>query len=220
MQSFSELGVPARIVRGLTERDIHTPFPIQEHVLRDALAGRDVLAKAPTGSGKTLAFAIPLVERLDLGDARPSALVLVPTRELASQVAVEVASLAPEGRRGRDRLRRRSGARAGEARAARARPRRDARPPERPARAEGRLARPRGDPRARRGRPDARHGLQAQVDRIVRRLPRARQTMFFSATLDARVGELARAYTSNPVTLRGCSHSPTKGARSSTGSSR
>ena len=58
-QSFSSLGVPARIVDALAERDIHTPFPIQERVLRDALAGRDVLAKAPTGSGKTLSFAIP-----------------------------------------------------------------------------------------------------------------------------------------------------------------
>src|SRR5262245_38288186 len=97
MQSFSELGVPARIVRGLSERDIHTPFPIQERVLRDALAGRDILAKAPTGSGKTLSFAIPLVERLNHDGGRPSALVLVPTRELASQVAVEIASVAPSG---------------------------------------------------------------------------------------------------------------------------
>ena len=62
-QSFSDLGVPARIVRALAERNIRTPFPIQTRVLRDALAGRDVLAKAPTGSGKTLAFAIPIVER-------------------------------------------------------------------------------------------------------------------------------------------------------------
>jgi superfamily II DNA/RNA helicase len=50
-QSFSEFGVSARIVRVLAGRDIHTPFPIQERVLRDALAGRDILAKAPTGSG-------------------------------------------------------------------------------------------------------------------------------------------------------------------------
>ena len=97
MQSFSELGVSARIVRSLSERAIQSPFPIQERVLPDALAGRDILAKAPTGSGKTIAFAIPLVERLEPGDARPAALVLVPTRELASQVAVEIASLASKG---------------------------------------------------------------------------------------------------------------------------
>ena len=77
-QSFSNLGVPARIVRALAERDITTPFPIQARVLGDALAGRDVLAKAPTGSGKTLAFAIPIVEQLDPGARKPGALVLVP----------------------------------------------------------------------------------------------------------------------------------------------
>jgi superfamily II DNA/RNA helicase len=87
--------VPARIVRLLAERDIHTPFPVQAGVLRDALAGRDVLAKAPTGSGKTLAFAIPIVEGSGSGGRKPSAVVLVPTRELASQVAVEITSLAP-----------------------------------------------------------------------------------------------------------------------------
>ena len=97
MQQFSELGVPARIVRSLAERDIHTPFPIQEHVLRAALAGRDILAKAPTGSGKTIAFAIPLVERVDARDNRPAAVVLVPTRELASQVAGEIEAIAPDG---------------------------------------------------------------------------------------------------------------------------
>ena len=96
-QSFTELGVSARIVRALTERDITTPFPIQEHVLRDALAGRDILAKAPTGSGKTIAFAIPLVERIDADEARPAAVVLVPTRELASQVAGEIEAIAPRG---------------------------------------------------------------------------------------------------------------------------
>ena len=95
MQSFSQLGVSARIVRTLAERDITTPFPIQSRVLPDALAGRDVLAKAPTGSGKTLAFAIPIVEQLDAGAKRPAALVLVPTRELATQVADEITAIAP-----------------------------------------------------------------------------------------------------------------------------
>jgi len=199
MQSFSELGVPARIVRVLSERDIHTPFPIQEGVLRDALAGRDILAKAPTGSGKTLSFAIPLVERLELGDTRPSALVLVPTRELASQVAVEVASLAPKG----VEVATVYGGVPVHTQAKRAR------------RAHVLVATP--------GRLNdllerkaisldgvttlildeadrmLDMGFKPQVDRIVRRLPRSRQTMFFSATLDANVGELARAYTSDPV---------------------
>ena len=64
-------------------------------MIPDALTGSDVLAKSPTGSGKTLAFAIPIVERVDPDGAQPSALVLVPTRELALQVADELEKLAP-----------------------------------------------------------------------------------------------------------------------------
>ena len=60
-QSFRELGVTARVAEALAARSIHEPFPIQELVLPDALAGLDVLAKSPTGSGKTLAFALPIV---------------------------------------------------------------------------------------------------------------------------------------------------------------
>ena len=199
MQSFSELGVPARIVRGLTERDIHTPFPIQERVLRDALAGRDILAKAPTGSGKTLAFAIPLAERLNHGDARPSALVLVPTRELASQVAVEVAALAPSGVEvatvyGGVPVHTQA-KRARRAHVLVATPGRLNDLLERKAVSLDRVAILVLDEADRM----LDMGFKPQVDRIVRQLPRDRQTMFFSATLDARVGELARAYTSNPV---------------------
>ena len=72
MQSFLELGVSPRVADALAERDILAPFRIQGLVLPDALAGRDVLAKSPTGSGKTLAFAVPLVERLEASDPRPS----------------------------------------------------------------------------------------------------------------------------------------------------
>src|SRR5687768_3967482 len=92
--SFSALGVSAPIAEALAARGIERPFRIQELVLPDALAGRDVLAKAPTGSGKTLAFALPIVERSAAGGHTPAALVLVPTRELAVQVAKECISLA------------------------------------------------------------------------------------------------------------------------------
>src|SRR3954451_15430908 len=94
-QSFRELGVSSDIVEVLASRSIHEPFPIQSLVLPDALAGMDVLAKSPTGSGKTLAFAVPIVERLTAGAPRPSALVLVPTRELCVQVTSELEALAP-----------------------------------------------------------------------------------------------------------------------------
>ena len=92
-QSFRALGVSAEVVEVLAARDITSPFRIQSLVLADALAGSDVLAKAPTGSGKTLAFALPIVERTTPGNS-PAALVLVPTRELALQVTAEIALVA------------------------------------------------------------------------------------------------------------------------------
>jgi len=110
--TFGELGLDPRLVRALAARDIHEPFAIQARALPDALAGRDVLGRAQTGSGKTLAFGLPLLTRLAAtADGRrseggmgqggrgagapragkrwvgPRGLVLVPTRELARQVA-------------------------------------------------------------------------------------------------------------------------------------
>ena len=93
--SFAELGVSDPVVRALAAGSITEPFKIQSIVLPDALAGLDVLAKSPTGSGKTLAFALPIVERVVPSDPRPSALILVPTRELAQQVADEFARWPP-----------------------------------------------------------------------------------------------------------------------------
>ena len=66
-QSFRALGVSAEVAGALEQRGIVAPFPIQALVLPDALAGLDVLAKAPTGSGKTLAFGLPIVERATAG---------------------------------------------------------------------------------------------------------------------------------------------------------
>src|SRR5437763_16615395 len=93
-RTFHALGVSAAVEQALAARGIVVPFRIQALVLPDALAGRDVLAKSPTGSGKTLAFGIPLVERAADSDRSPIALVLVPTRELALQVADEINSFA------------------------------------------------------------------------------------------------------------------------------
>jgi ATP-dependent RNA helicase RhlE len=198
-QSFRELGVSHPVVAVLAANSIDHPFRIQELVLPDALAGLDVLARSPTGSGKTLAFALPIVERTMPGDACPTALVLVPTRELAAQVTAELARLAkPKGLSvaatyGGLPLR----AQANRAKGAQilvATP--------------GRL-----EDLAERRLVDLSHvqtfvldeadrmldmGFKPQVDRIVRRLPKNRQTMFFSATLDGEAGELARAYTNSP----------------------
>ena len=197
--SFRELGVSEPVVAVLAGNSIDHPFRIQELVLPDALAGLDVLARAPTGSGKTLAFALPIVERTMPSDACPTALVLVPTRELAAQVTSELARLGkPKGLSvaatyGGLPLR----AQANRAKGAQilvATP--------------GRL-----EDLAERRLVDLSRvqtfvldeadrmldmGFKPQVDRIVRRLPKNRQTMFFSATLDGEAGELARAYTNSP----------------------
>ncbi|HWG14214.1 MAG TPA: DEAD/DEAH box helicase [Streptosporangiaceae bacterium] len=105
IQTFDQLGLPERLIQALAAHAIDAPFAIQRRALPDALAGRDVLGRAQTGSGKTLAFGLPLLARLaqdtspaGSGTAGPGAggrrrgkaprgLVLVPTRELAQQVA-------------------------------------------------------------------------------------------------------------------------------------
>mgnify|MGYP003343656629 FL=1 len=92
--SWRDLGVAVQIAKNLEARGILAPFPIQEATLRDSLAGRDVCGKAPTGSGKTLAFGIVLASTVGRGrSGYPHGLVLVPTRELAAQVASEIAKL-------------------------------------------------------------------------------------------------------------------------------
>jgi superfamily II DNA/RNA helicase len=96
-RTFADLGVPAPLISALGARGITEPFPIQIDTLPDTLAGRDVLGRGKTGSGKTLAFAIPLAARLASGKrhrARPTGLVLAPTRELATQITEALAPLA------------------------------------------------------------------------------------------------------------------------------
>jgi superfamily II DNA/RNA helicase len=95
--TFAALGVPAPLVKVLDEQGITAPFPVQAATLPDGLAGRDILGRAQTGSGKTLGFSLPLVTRLAGGStlsARPRGLVLVPTRELATQVTEVLQPLA------------------------------------------------------------------------------------------------------------------------------
>jgi ATP-dependent RNA helicase RhlE len=197
--SFADLGVSAVVGATLARHDIETPFPIQALVLEDAIEGRDVLAKSRTGSGKTLAFAIPIVECVRPA-RRISALVLVPTRELALQVTDDMRDIAKA--KGLSVAAVYGGAKIG--------PQAD-----RARRADVVVATPgRLEDLASRGavRLDGVSilvldeadrmldmGFQPQVDRIVRRLPASRQTMFFSATLDGAAGRVAAAYTRDPV---------------------
>ena len=198
-QSFRELGVSSDLVRTLATRSITQPFPIQALVLPDALAGLDVLAKSPTGSGKTLAFAVPIVQRVVATDRRPSALVLVPTRELAAQVTDELEALAAV--KGLKVAAAYGGVPIGQqAKRVKGAHILVATPGRLQDLAERRLV---DLSQVRTFVLDEADrmldmGFQPQVDKIVRRLPRNRQTMFFSATLDGKVGTLARSYTNSP----------------------
>jgi ATP-dependent RNA helicase RhlE len=199
MKSFRQLGVADVVVEALARRGVESPFAIQTLVIPDGLNGQDLLAKSPTGSGKTLAFAIPIVQLLNAGDTRPSALILVPTRELATQVADEFAPLAAaQGLRV-------AAVYGGTPLGANAKKAKDAHivvatPGRLEDLAERRLLKLDGIKILVLDEADRMldMGFQPQVDAIVKRLPRKRQTMFFSATLDGEVGELARAYTFNP----------------------
>ncbi len=199
MMSFAELGVSERVIETLGRRGIEAPFPIQALVMKDALAGRDVLAKSRTGSGKTLGFALPIIETIDPSAPAPAALVLVPTRELAEQVKDEFTDIAKaKGLRVRAVY---GGVGIPEQAKLAARAHIVIATP-------GRLQ----DLIQRRllSLKDVRilvldeadrmldMGFQPQVDRIVDRLSDDRQTMFFSATLDGEVGRLAKAYTRDP----------------------
>lgn len=98
-RSFAQLGLPPRLVAALAEAGINRPFPIQTATLPDALDGRDVLGRGRTGSGKTYAFVLPVLARLASRPAsrrpgRPRALILAPTRELATQIHAALEPLA------------------------------------------------------------------------------------------------------------------------------
>ena len=200
--TFAKLGVPTDLLEQLDTLGMTSPFPVQELTLEDALAGRDLCGKAPTGSGKTLAFALPVVVRTErAASRRPRALILVPTRELASQVHDVLLPLAKiRGRRvatvyggtsiKRDQDRLRSGVDVLVA-------------------TPGRLADlvQRGDchldavslvvvDEADRM---ADMGFLPEVKRLLDRTRDDRQTLLYSATLDGDIDELVRRYQNNPA---------------------
>jgi ATP-dependent RNA helicase RhlE len=198
-QSFADLGVSGAVCGALSRRGITAPFPVQRLVLQDVLAGRDVLVKAPTGSGKTLAFGIPLAERVEAGPA-PTALVLAPTRELAAQIVAELEDLAAVKGLRVAAVYGGVGITAQAARAKRAHV-----IVATPGRLEDLLAR--GTFTLQQIRmlvlDEADRmldmGFRPAIDRIVGACPKARQTLFFSATLDGVVGDVAGRYTSGAI---------------------
>ncbi len=198
-ETFAELGVSELVAGELAQRGITTPFAVQKMVIPDVLAGQDVLAQSPTGSGKTLAFGVGMVERLKDTDARPSALVLAPTRELAIQIVDDLRPIAHARALSIAAVYGGAGI-VKQARLA--------------ARAHILVATPgrlldlidRRDVSLGRIRllvlDEADRmldmGFRPVVDRIVKMTARERQTLLFSATLQGEVGRIARAYTSNP----------------------
>jgi ATP-dependent RNA helicase RhlE len=199
-QSFADLGVSRAVTGALSAEGFTEPFAVQRLVIGDVLAGRDVLVQSPTGSGKTLAFGIPLVERIEATDPRPSALVLAPTRELACQIVADLRGIAHAralrvtavyGGVGLERQAREA-ARSHMIVAT-------------PGRLEDLLAR--GAFRLDEVRmlvlDEADRmldmGFRPAVDRIVRACPARRQTLFFSATLDGEAGSAAGDYTRDAV---------------------
>jgi ATP-dependent RNA helicase RhlE len=199
-KSFADLGVSHAVVAALADRHITEPFAVQRLVVQDVLAGKDVLVKSPTGSGKTLAFGIPIVERIEADGPRPAALVLAPTRELASQIVDEIRAIAHARALrvtavygGVGLTKQASAAARSHILVAT------------PGRLEDLLQR-------RAFALDAIEmlvldeadrmldmGFRPAVDRIVAACPRARQTLFFSATLDGAAGQVSKRYTHDAV---------------------
>ena len=195
-QSFADLGISSAGADALSERGIESAFPIQHAVVPDVLAGHDVLAKSPTGSGKTLAFGAPMMDLIEAEGARPSALVLAPTRELASQIVGELRAVAHARALSIAAVYGGAGIQA-QVRAARRAHILVACP--------GRLEDLMQRDAVRLDRvkllvlDEADRmldmGFRPAVDRIVSATPKARQTLFFSATLDGTVGQIANEYT-------------------------
>jgi ATP-dependent RNA helicase RhlE len=199
-KSFADLGVSRPVVDVLTKRGINAPFPVQSLVVNDVLEGRDVLVKSPTGSGKTLAFGIPIVERLQADGPRPAALVLAPTRELASQIVEEIREIAHA------RALRVTAVYGGVGLTKQAQSAAKSHiVVATPGRLEDLLDRKAFSLGAVRmlvlDEADRMldMGFRPAVDRIVDACPRQRQTLFFSATLEGAVGKIAKHYTHDAI---------------------
>src|SRR3954454_15499215 len=197
-ESFADLGVSRPVLGALAEPGINEPFAVQRLCIAAVLQGEDVLVQSPTGSGKTLAFGIPMVERIQAEARRPASLVLAPTRELAEQIVDELRSIA------QSRALKIAPVFGGVGIPAQAK---KAAQPHIVVATPGRL-----EDLLDRGAFNLKQiqmlvldeadrmldmGFKPAVDRIVKRMPRERQTLFFSATLEGAAGQLAAAYTQN-----------------------
>ncbi|MHB2017461.1 MAG: DEAD/DEAH box helicase [Candidatus Xenobia bacterium] len=203
MQSFEALKLRSATNRALQAMGILTPTPIQARALPPLLEGQDVLGQARTGSGKTLAFAIPLMERIDPRRREVQALVLTPTRELATQVGSVIEKLGGSQVRtelvfgGRAISTQETALRQGAQVVVGA-----------PGRVLDLLKRGTLRPEAIRylvlDEADEMldKGFAPDVERIIQKLPRERQTALFSATVPAWVKQTAARHQRNPVLVQ------------------
>lgn len=201
MENFHSLGLPQPLVHALDAMQFDTPTPIQAQAIPPALAGKDILGSAQTGTGKTGAFGIPLVNRL-LSQSRGSALVLLPTRELAMQVEKSLKQMLGKGSTIKTALLIGGDSMPQQVNQLRARPRIIVGTP-------GRI-----NDHLERGTlmlHDANFlvldetdrmldmGFEVQLERIFKYLPKVRQTLMFSATLPPNIVKLSSKYLSDPV---------------------
>jgi len=212
MNDFSKLGLPGALLNSLERMHFKTPTPIQAKAIPVALKGRDILGSAQTGTGKTAAFGIPLIERLMTTD-KTTALVMTPTRELAAQVLKALRDMIPADAGIRSAL-----LIGGES-------------------MTRQLSQLRGYPRLIVGTPGRINdhlerkslklrdtgflvldetdrmldmGFGVQIDRILRHMPKERQTLLFSATLPPEIVQISKKYLHMPERIAvGETHVPT-----------
>ncbi len=195
-QSFADLGVSSPVLSALEKRGFTEPFAVQRLVIEDVLAGHDVLAQSPTGSGKTIAFGVPLIDRIAAESRRPAGLILAPTRELACQIVDELQEIAHSRALSVAPVYGGVGIQAQARKASKAHI---------VVATPGRL-----EDLIQRRELSLQHiqvlvldeadrmldmGFKPAVDRIVKQTPDDRQTMFFSATLEGAIGQVAKSYT-------------------------
>jgi superfamily II DNA/RNA helicase len=206
VKTFADLGVDPDVVETLAKHNINEPFPIQSLAIPLAIKGHDLIGQARTGTGKTMAFALPLLHLVEAGhpEGKPQALVVVPTRELASQVARDIETAS--GDRG-TRILVIYGGRAYEPQIETLKKGVDV-----VVGTPGRLL-----DLAQQRHLDLSHvkilvldeademldlGFLPDVERIVAQVAEIRQTMLFSATMPAPVVTLARRYLRHPTHVR------------------
>lgn len=201
MENFHSLGLPQSLMRALDAMKFETPTPIQAQAIPAALEGKDILGSAQTGTGKTGAFGIPLVAKL-MNNSRGSALVVLPTRELAQQVEVALKAMLGKGSPIKTALLIGGDSMPKQISQLRARPRIIVGTP-------GRI-----NDHLERGSlmlHDASFlvldetdrmldmGFEVQLERIFKYLPKVRQTLMFSATLPPNIVKISSKYLSDPV---------------------